>query len=520
MIDIEVEALLTNLRKLYSKRIKLEKDDIFSYEEDDDIYSKAMSMVCKKLEQLFKDEKIDYSELITGEEWQKYFTDNFYKKFIDRDSCKTEDVNNSPHLQFNEGVLENEDQGNLCYAESFAVAFLVMLSDVSEVEKINGDYLFDLFNKFHKIVTCNDLDAEIDKASIRASGGYLCDDDIIIIDNVEQFGVRRSLYNPGTAYMENFFGKEFKHEELMRKFLADFATQLPELSKKEPEIILKEICKLLKSIEYQTHLFEDGNGRAASLLGDYLAIKMTGSFLPRLISSHVTTESIKEGMEWNDNFMKKSTEIKSFDGGENLSIKRIESYASENPINRFIYDLLRERNDDPEELLFDLKQFDLSKDLYLTKYSSTYGGMVISNDYKQGSEVFKFDKIVTVLENNGYEGVLSKTDLDDRMIEIATLYMQYIKDNKETIDLQQEDFNVLGRIVDLLERFCNEEKNQNLIELLAYINDVYDVEMNPDEEYNGDISEEYYSSSEPSPPSNTPVDTTITGSGSIENVRS
>ena len=439
----EINKLISELNSLYEKRvkdigsIKAGKDDIssssrYSYHEDGGLYFKTVDAIIKKLEDLSKEDNFKDSALFkkcTDSQWQAKFKGNFYKKFIDRNKCTDDNGPEKSHTQFNEGIFENEGEGNLCYAESFAVAFLSILNLISKGQKLDStDQLINLLKDLNKIIICRESNSE---NYTGASGSFLPGGfaDLTIDD---KFGPVEVTFTPVNAQKEIFFGENFQHEKLITKYFEDFLSVIKTLEGQMDKISI-EISKLVNLIEFHTHLFNDGNGRAASLLGDYLSISLTGNMLPQTFSSCVNDASIIEGRKWINDFIN-NPEIPSTgnDFTAVMNKKGAEDFALKNPVSRFLYDILKLQEDirDADYLLFDENNFDINKELYLTEHEHADDGFLLSNicHHDKYDQPFNLKILNDALKDKDLD-LLSNKTIPERNDYIAEAYFQYMLDN-------------------------------------------------------------------------------------------
>jgi hypothetical protein len=406
-----------------------------------DLYDRALSKIILLLKKISKKRGFNDHPLCKKCEnptWQKEFKENFYKLFIDRERC--EDLGNvtANYRQFNQ--IDARDgkiyDSNLCYGESFAIAFHEMLAKVNrqapnvsslaardrKMESAEG--IYDLFKEFNRIATCDLSDVQFTKIPGFFSGS-MAENAHKTKELWENYGAADSLFEPGFSATTNVFEASFDRQGLTKKYCEIFLEEL-----KGEVSTNRAIFNLAENLEFNTHLASDANGRAAIFLRDYLMLTQSPSALfPTNFDGWCDDESLERAFSWTSSFFDdpKVAPYSARDLEHSAAIlkQRRELFADQNISQYFFYSLLTGSADESffKEVFFDTA-FDKDLPAYVYQYPSRQRNVVTNGSDEGVLAVFDLGVLNEVVEENR-EAILAEK-FEDRSQKIAQIYLQHV----------------------------------------------------------------------------------------------
>jgi hypothetical protein len=328
------------------------------------LYSKTLDAIIDQMREIklkfpARVSKCGLFASVDDQKWCERFKENFFKIFVDRRDCEDDEG----YYQFNRQNLKGNVSGaDLLYGEGFALAYLVMLEEVSgyfEDEK-SGDpdfsQVLSLLQKFNKIAVGrpnSKVEEIISDRSLKCGSYSTYRSACSIKDTQDKHGQIGIFYDHEQSFIQTFFSPSFKHVECAEDFYKQYQDEI-----RAGNDISSAICKLVDRLGSNVHLFADANGRAGLLLGWFLAIINNETFPITLYPYFTNEEMFDEGKKWTGEFLadpKFSTRPK--DGKENAmqTAQRhlAKQFAAENPEVCFISRILKNyRLTSREEVLF------------------------------------------------------------------------------------------------------------------------------------------------------------------------
>jgi hypothetical protein len=353
------EDLLRTLQTLFEEKrsvargIKTREDDsLFIDRRDVVLYQETLDAIIYQMREI----KLKFPERVSkcvlfasidDPKWCERFKENFFKIFVDRRYCKDDEG----YAQFNRENMEGNSSGaDLFYGEGFALAYLVMLAEVSDYfaqgKSGNPDFsqVLSLLQKFNKIAIGRpNIEVEEIKSNIallcgsRSSYRTACS----MKDTQAKYGKIGIFYDHEQSYIQTVFSPSFNHVECAQDFYKQYQNEIG-AGNDTPSAI----CKLVDRLGSNVHLFHDANGRAGLLLGWFLATINNETFPITLYPYFTDEEMFDEGKKWTEEFLLNPiVHTRAKDGKKDAVeiAQRLseQEFAANNPVACFISRILK-----------------------------------------------------------------------------------------------------------------------------------------------------------------------------------
>jgi hypothetical protein len=305
----EKNRLLGELSKLFQvrKQLVLQEDEDAAKFGGDEIYQRAVEQICElmleiKIKFPHRVSNIPFFDKVEDPVWREIFARNFHKISIDRQSYTAYDAVEG-YKHYNR--FKEEGFGNLCYGEGFACAFLSMLEMVydrfsAEIElekpsRISNGEIIEMMTKFCQI-------SLVESDERKDEEWEVCGSDASYPEVLRRWQIQKkhgtmtAMYDLENTAVRNIFSHDFNHQTCIAEFYEIYQREL--LSGKDFD---QETAKFVEVLSSATHLFADGNGRSAILLGWFLSM-MNNSTYPILLNPYCSDGILQEAREWTAQF--------------------------------------------------------------------------------------------------------------------------------------------------------------------------------------------------------------------------
>lgn len=290
---------------------KGELKEVFRIQEGQDFYQEVVQKIGGLLFFLKENYGDKFSncplfEVLDSEVKLREFEQNFYKLFIDRDNCRDGE---KAALQFNRYSFEGNSRGaDLCYAESFAVAFYTMLVVVANKLKDDADYkllneeVIEMFNLFNFTLTNCDPDSDLE--SMRFFGAQVTYEEVLKRQIMQDcFGENRLFYHFPNCYFQASMEKDFDHERAIVFYYHKYREEISDPDSDKGAALFK----FVDDVSSAAHLCPDGNTRSAIILGWMLSLLHNHEFVVGAYQNFADDQLIIEGKKWTQEFFSNPT---------------------------------------------------------------------------------------------------------------------------------------------------------------------------------------------------------------------
>ncbi len=276
------------------------------------LYLDALDVVVAKLQIISKKSPSHQSLLLKKSfdaTWKEKFKRNFYKFFVDRDICQDHGDDIKNYSCFSNGGLDEErdvKNANICYGESFAVAFLVMLEyvelQIDEKKGLESQFILELFLKFNSIITCYYGGENITKeyiTSVNHQDSY--EGALARLREQEKFGDVGIAFDCLGLFNKTFFAQGFNHQGLFLHYLNPYFTN----AKSDKDSFERAVFDLCHNLNFHVHVAPDANGRSAILLAWFLSLSrdIALDFPIPLFWHRLYKGDLEEARDWSVKFL-------------------------------------------------------------------------------------------------------------------------------------------------------------------------------------------------------------------------
>lgn len=436
------QTLKSRLDALHAKRFACAKkgEDVVDGE-GRILYENILEEICDVMVQIKLSSKspqdCNLFDRVLDRHWQKAFRENFQIFFIDRDRFEKPFRD---YAFFNRKDLRVDKIGSdLCYAEGFALGFLLMLHKAQEMIA-RGNVAMDSAEFLSFFIELNAIVIGSEVGQNLTSREMGCGNPSQFLQATErkkiqdEFGENVMLYDFHSGHIRTVFSSKFDHAGCAKKFYEIFC----ETISKEAADIERAICDLMDSSASHNHLCKDGNNRAVILCGWLLAITHDIS-LPLLVNQFRVTESlVDEGRKWFASFIANPTiQVLSASSQALEARSRRDNIKDCDPGTIFLFDLIKQYDKQASLCLsVPLQHDDL---LTIITRGNTFSSSIKLVD-RQGIKILKRsaeDKVICA--RYLYAAIEEIPDLASeeegkRNVVIATAFMKKICQNLDKLD--------------------------------------------------------------------------------------
>jgi len=446
-----------SLRQLFELRRKAAKENVpkqnFDIEAGKKLYEETVENIGDILVFLHKEYGDRFSNCplfsaLQTPQHLKEFKLNFHKLFIDRISCL--EVEN-PELQFNRYNLKGNTYGaDLCYAESFAVAFYTMLVEVAEKMgfgarfddeyRLPDDDLIEMFELFNLIATnhyaeekqrCFGTFATYEKAQKRK-------------EIQDKYGDNHLLYSFENCLSMLTMNENFCHDRAITSYYKDYLEQIDEADSDKAAVIYR----FIDNISGAAHLCLDGNSRSAIILGWMLSILHNHDFTIACYANFADDSIIEAGKVWTKNFFRAPIIPAMSPEEKDLYKKAIKQNSVKTDVESICFSFLNHSffASSKIDVFFEIP-IDLTRVLFCGVSAQISSAFVVGSDfhqYQQAQEI-ELEGLMKVVEEHHQE-LISEPDITQKYAKLALYFMLDLEKSFKTKGVRLAAVNAIEHL--------------------------------------------------------------------------